>query len=427
MTKAATNAQAKQGAAVPTGKLRVWIAVFCFAAYMTAFLDRINVSVLIADPVFTNTLGIASDKSKQGLLMSAFLFAYGVSCFLVGPVMQCFGAKKSLAAGLLCWVLLTGVMGAASSIAFVLLCRALLGLGEAVLGPGVSKLVQTWFPVHERAKANGAWYVGLQSAYILGTPLLAWWIAAAGWRGSYYILALFGLVPFVMCLYFVYDHPSQHPRMTREEAAYITPQNSFTAPSAQAAKLDLGFLKRGTFWNLVIIYSIGNAAYWGLVFWIPSYLKLTLGFSWAAMGSLAMLPYICGMLSVMTFMPLMDRFNRRALFTFVGSGIFALLIVVAMRIGSPLGAVAVLSLAFAAGAPGAPALFTMLQNVTGKEQVVTATGLFNGFAYVAASLIPYAIGILYNLTGSLKTCFYFLAALPALTFLLYIPLVRRRL
>ncbi len=427
MSNAAPTVQARQATVAPKGKLRVWIAVFCFVAYFVAFLDRVNVSVLIADPVFTKTFGIATDKSTQGLLMSAFLFTYGVSCFLVGPVIQRFGVKNSMAVGLLSWALLTGVMGLASSIAFVLMCRALLGLGEAVLGPGVSKLCQTWFPVQERAKANGAWYIGLQVAYILATPLVAWWISAVGWRGSFYILALLGVAPFVMCVYSIYDNPSKHPRMTKEEAEYIAPQGNVPAPPAKTAKLDLGFLKSSIFWYLVIIYGVTNAGIWGFLSWIPSYLKSTLGFSWAAMGWLAMLPYICGALSVMVFTPLMDRYNRRALFTFLGSVIFAALIGVAMVVRSPLAAIAVLSLAYAAGGPRVPALFTMLQNVTSKEQVATATGFFNGIAYVLASLTPYAIGVLYNLTGSLKAGFYFLALLSVLAFLLCIPLVRQRL
>jgi sugar phosphate permease len=427
MSNGTVAAHTKPVAALPKGRLRVWVVAFCFSAYVIAFLDRVNVSVLIADPLFIRSMGIAADKSRQGLLMSAFLFTYGVSCFVVGPVIQRFGAKKSLAVGLLSWAVLTGAMGAASSLAIVLLCRALLGLGEAVLGPAVSKLVQTWFPFHERAKANGAWYVGTMIAYVIATPLFAWWIATVGWRWSYYMLALLGVLPVLQCLYWVYDHPSKHPRITQEEADYITAHGNLAASSPKAAKLDLGFLKNPTFWYLASIYGLANAGSWGFLAWIPSYLKLTLGFSWAAMGSLAMLPYVGGAIAVMGFTPLMDRYNRRALFTFLGSVVFALLLGAAMRIGSPLTAVVVLSVAYAASGVRVPPLWTMLQNVTTKEQVATATGVFNGVAYVLASLTPYGIGVLYNMTGSLKTGFYFLAVLSIMACLLCIPLVRRRL
>jgi len=423
----ATTAQVTSLPTAPRGKLRVWVAMLCAAAYFVAYLDRVNVSVLIADPVFTKVFGIAKDKAAQGLLMSVFLFAYGVSCFLAGPLIERFGAKKSFVVGLLSWALLMGVMGTLSSLAFILLCRALLGLGEAVLGPGISKLVQTWFPVQERAKANGLWYIGLQVAYIVATPLVAWWIAAIGWRGSYYILALIGLAPLILCIYCVYDHPSKHPRITTEELVYIESKPERKASAANITKTDLRFLKSSTFWYLTIAYGVANAGSWGFIAWIPSYLKSTLGFSWAAMGSLAMLPYLCGTLAVMVSTPLMDKYNRRAVFTFWGSAIFVLLTVLAMRVGSPLGAVAVLSLAYAAHGLRVPALWTILQNVTKKEQVATATGFFNGFAYVLASLTPYGVGLCFNFTGSLKTGFYFLALLSVLGFLVCIPLVRQRM
>ena len=427
MSYTAATVQARQMIVVPKGKLRIWIGVFGCVAYIIAYLDRVNVSVLIADPIFTKTLGIAANKSTQGLLMSVFLFTYGVSCFLGGPAIQRFGVKRTLFIGLLSWALLTGFMGAVSSIAFLLFCRALLGLGESVLSPGISKLVQTWFPVHERAKANGAWYVGLQLGYVLSTPLVAWWVAAVGWRGSYYILALLGIVPIIMCVSFVYDHPSKHPRITSEEVNYIASQENVPVAKAKASGLDWGFLKSATFWYVTIVYSLTNAEIWGFLSWIPSYFKVTLGFSWAAMGLLAMLPYACATLAVMVFMPLMDRYNRRALFVFLSSVIFALFTAFAVGASSRMAAVAVLSLAYAAGGPRTPALFTMVQNITTKEQVGTATGVFVGVAYVIASLTPYAIGVLYNMTGSLKSGFYFLAALAFLACLVCIPLVRKRL
>lgn len=191
--------------------------------------------------------------------------------------------------------------------------------------------------------------------------------------------------------------------------------------------MNLGFLKSATFWWLTIAYGVANAGSWGFIAWIPSYLKSTLGFSWAAMGSLAMLPYICGTLAVMGSTPLMDKYNRRALFTFWGSVIFVLLTGLAMRVASPVAAITVLSLAYAAHGLRIPGLWTILQNVTSKEQVATATGFFNGFAYILASLTPYGIGVIYNLTGSLKTGFYFLAFLSVLGFLVCIPLMRQRL
>ncbi len=137
-------------AAHSIGKKRYWIAGFCFLAYVVAFMDRSNIGVLIADRGFTNALGIANDKSAQGSLMSVFLVSYGVTCFLAGPFVQRFGAKKTLIAGLFCWAVLMAIMGAVPSLRIMLICRGLLGVGESVLGPAVASLVQAWFPKNEK-------------------------------------------------------------------------------------------------------------------------------------------------------------------------------------------------------------------------------------------------------------------------------------
>lgn len=407
------------------GKQRYWIAAFCCLAYFVAFLDRSNIGVLIADRGFTDALGITQDKAAQGSLMSAFLFWYGVSCFFTGPIVQKIGPHKALIFGLFIWAGLTAVMGMVNLLVIFLLCRALLGLGESVLGPSVASLIQAWFPKSERTTANGAWFVALKVAQIVATPILAWWIYLVGWEGSFYILAVIGLVPLVIAMYYVCDHPSQSRRISAQEKDYIVSGGG--ASAVENRKTDYGFLKSANFWYIAFVYAFVNMGTWGFMSWVPSFLKTTLGFSWAAMGSLATLPYLSATLSVVVLSPLMDKFNRRALFTLICCAIFALSLGVAMTTESRMVAVAVLSLSLAFGAPVSPAVFTMVQNITNKNQVAAATGVLNGVGYVFASISPMGMGILADMTGSLRSGFVGLGVASAIAFLLCIPLVRQRL
>ena len=409
----------------PRGRKRYWIVAFCFLAYVVAFLDRSNIGVLIADPGFTNAFGITTDKSTQGSLMSIFLVCYGVSCFLAGPVAQRFGPKKALIAGLVCWAGMTAITGMVSSILILLICRGVLGIGESILCPAVSSLIQSWFPLKERITANGVWYVGIKIAQIIATPLLALWIYQVGWRGSFYILAVIGLLPIFLTFYHVYDHPSKSPRMTKEETEYI--KSGGGAAAVNTSKTDFSFLKTVNFWRITIIYSIAAAVIWGFVSWVPSYLKATLGFSWAQMGALAALPYISATASVLLLSPLMDKFNRRAVFVLICLVICASSLVVAMTTESRMVAVAVLSLALAFSSVVTPAAFAMVQNLTSQNQVATATGALNGVSYVVASIAPYGMGLLYDMTGTLKSGFLGLSVLVVAAFFLCIPLVRQRL
>jgi len=68
----------------PQGNVRYGIWIVMFLAFFVAYLDRTNVTILIANEGYTNALGITGDKGTQGLLMTMFLFFYGLASFLIG-------------------------------------------------------------------------------------------------------------------------------------------------------------------------------------------------------------------------------------------------------------------------------------------------------------------------------------------------------
>jgi sugar phosphate permease len=413
--------------AKPAGRLRNWVMVILFLAYMFAFFDRSNVSVLIADGGFTDALGITTDKSAQGLLLTAFLLFYGITCFFIGPVVERFGTRRVLACGLLSWAILMAVLGSTSLLAVFLVCRALLGIGESVLGPSAGKLIKTWFPVHERAKANGAWFIGLMFSQVAAVPLISWWVTLTGWRGSFYILALIGVIPVIIALMVVYDHPTKHPRITKEEVEYITAGAGGESPDAAKPTVSLKFLKNSNFWLIVTMYCASNAGFWGLTGWLPTYLKATLGFSWAQMGGWGAVPALCGVVAVMGLAPLMDRFNRRAAFVLISFLGFMGALYATTATTSAVVAVAAICFAYAFISISTVAIWTMLQNTVQSNQVASATGVLNGTAYVFAAFVPYIIGVLYNATSSLNAGFFFLIALMAVAVVASYPLCLRRL
>jgi sugar phosphate permease len=410
-----------------TGRLRLWIVFIAFLAYMVAFFDRSNVSILIANPNFTNAFGITANKSTQGLLLTAFLLFYGITCFFAGPIVHRFGARKALGYGLLSWAIFMAVMGSISTVAILLACRALLGIGEAVLGPSVSKLVQTWFPVQERAKVNGTWFIGLLIAQIVAPPLITGLVTSLGWRASFYFLALIGLVPVVVAFLFVYDSPSKHPRISREESEYISGGRVENVADSGKPAGGFGFLKESNFWLVTIIYAIVNAVSWGMMGWMPTYYKATLGFSFARMGLIAALPYLVGAASVILFTPLMDKYNSRAPFTVIGCLGFGVCLFAAMNISHQAPAVAVFCVANAFFMPVIPSLFTILQNTIRPIEIANATGFFNGISYSFASAFPFLMGALYTSTGNLKNGFYLLVCMTVLAIIMGIPLMRHRL
>ena len=411
----------------PRGKVRIWILLVLFLAFMIAYFDRSNVAVLVADKAFTDALGVTADKASMGLFLTSFLLLYGLTSFFAGPVIQRLGARRALGWGMIVWAVLMLIMGSISSFAIFIVCRAMLGIAEAVTGPVSSKLIQTWFPVQERAKANSVWFVGILLANIVSMPVIAGLVSGFGWRGSFFLLALLGAVPIVACFMLVYESVSTHPRVTKEEADYIAAGRVECLQASVDDRISFRFLKKSTFWLTVIVNSMLMGCTWGIIAWLPTYLKATLGFSWAAMGGLAGLPWAIAAIAVVGLSPMMDKLNTRATFAAACTvGLTAMLYLTTV-VTSSVAALATISLALSFISVATVSLYVVLQNIIEPNEVATATGFFTAIAYSFSSIFPYLMGAIYNTTGTLTGGFYLLVSLGIVSIAASIPLWKRGL
>ncbi len=417
----------KKQIAKPEGKVRYWMLLVLFLAFMVAYFDRANVAVLVADKAFTDALGVTGDKASMGLFLTSFLLLYGLTSFFAGPIIQRFGTKKVLGWAMIIWAILMLVMGSVSSFILFIVCRAILGIAEAVTGPVSSKIIQTWFPVQERAKANSVWYIGILVAQVTAMPLIAGFVSAFGWRGSFYGLIILGLLPIIACFVLVYDEVSRHPRVTKEEADYIAAGRVENTDATASKGVSFQFLKMSNFWFVIIVNAMVMGCTWGIIAWLPTYLKATLGFSWAAMGGLAALPYAAGAVSVIVLSPVMDRMNSRALFTAICAIGLTVSLYLATVVTSSAAAVILICLAMCCISVGTVSVYVILQNICKANEIATATGFLTAFGYTFASLFPYLMGALYNKTGAFTTAFYLLVSLGVIAVLASIPLWKRRL
>lgn len=69
-----------------------------------------------------------------------------------------------------------------------------------------------------------AFFQGTNFGTIISLPLSGWLCSLdlwGGWPLSFYLFGLLGIIWFGFWLFFVYDTPSSHPRICRQEQAYI--------------------------------------------------------------------------------------------------------------------------------------------------------------------------------------------------------------
>src|SRR3954451_10633810 len=137
-----------------TSRLRYiqWIAVaFLTVAGIINYLDRSALS--IANTAIREEMGLT--PTEMGLLLSAFLLAYAFSQLPVGAMLDRFGARIMLSAGMFFWSLAQVVCGLVNNLSQFLVARAVLGVGEAPQYPAAAKVVSEWFNVRERGTPTG--------------------------------------------------------------------------------------------------------------------------------------------------------------------------------------------------------------------------------------------------------------------------------
>src|SRR4051812_43266505 len=150
----AAAAPVRAAAEAPASRRRWIIAFILFLAVLSAFFDRISVAVLFTNKEFQDALGTGFNPTLLGLLMTAFVFAYGCSGVLLSFVGDVFGLRRSLAIGTAFWGVFMTLMAGAGSFASMLTMRVLLGVAEGPQFSITNSLIKRWFPQREQARAN---------------------------------------------------------------------------------------------------------------------------------------------------------------------------------------------------------------------------------------------------------------------------------
>ena len=171
-----------------------------------AYFDRINVSILGANAQFLNDMGIADSPTKIGMLMSAFLAAYGVANIVLSPLGDILGPRKSM---IICFVVMACSMligGLAPTFGVMICARVILGVGEGYYYPLQGQFTKIWFPKQERGRATSVWVVGQSLAPAVAMPFFTFIIGSLGWHFSFFMCIAFGLIPMYMLFFHVADH-----------------------------------------------------------------------------------------------------------------------------------------------------------------------------------------------------------------------------
>src|SRR5271154_80232 len=206
----------------PTTHVR-WLLIFwLFVLSAVSFLDRVNISV--AGSLMASAYGFSN--IQLGWVFSSFLVSYALFQTVGGRLADRLGSRRVLAIGVFWWGIFTALTAAlplrvAGALVLLMAIRFLLGVGEAVLYPASSQFVARWIPSRERGIANGWIFAGVGVGAGLSPPLISYIMLHYGWRSSFWVCALIGVVVGVVWYVIARDEPAEHPLVSSTELALI--------------------------------------------------------------------------------------------------------------------------------------------------------------------------------------------------------------
>jgi MFS transporter, ACS family, glucarate transporter len=284
-------------------KKRRVVLGFLVSLSAITFLDRLAIAV--AGPRMQSELNIAPEQ--WGWVLGAFALAYGIFEVPAGAAGDRFGHRRALTRIVLWWSVFTGVTAAATSLRPLIATQFFFGAGEAGAYPNASGVIGRWFPLSERARAQGAVWAASRAGGALSPLLVVPLLQAVGWRTMFCLLACLGLVWAGLWRAWFHDRPAEQPGITPAELTEIGPP----ALTSRTDGMWLELLRSRQVWLLVAMYWCYVWGSWFYFSWFPTYLMRGPGFTETQMGIVSALPFVLGCIGNLTGGWLSDRLADR--------------------------------------------------------------------------------------------------------------------
>lgn len=405
----------RESAVARSDSYRWVIVTVLLLAVTTAFFDRINIAVLFANPDFKSAIGVGNNPPLLGLLMTAFVFAYGVSAVFLSIVSDLVGPKRTLASIAIVLAVVMAAMGGSASYAAMFTGRILLGIAEGPQFGTANVAVKQWFRPGERGLASALWSVGAPLGSMIGFPLVIFLVAAYGWRSSFYILAALNGLLVLPAVWFLFRDQFSSARDAKGAGGDVV-------PLGQAIAI---LLSSGPFW-LLAVYDCGAMIYlWGFNSWLPAYLQEARHFDVRHSGMFSSLPFLFMIIGSFAGGALGDKYCCKAWICLVGLSSAGLLIAAAACVENA--TLAALLLALSAGGWGTtvPTLFAMSSEIIPPRVTSMGFGIYAGLANIVGALSPFAMGLAIGRNGNYTAALLLITLSCVVLSLAIVPLVRR--
>jgi len=145
-----------------------------------------NVTLNVALPELSKEL--EADNTDLQWMVDAYALIFGGTLLVMGAIGDRFGRKPALQLGLIIVAITSGATAMyASTSEHVILARAVMGLGAALVMPATLSVVVVVFPSEERGKAVGIWAAMAGAGAPIGLIVGGWSVENYGWEMVFWI------------------------------------------------------------------------------------------------------------------------------------------------------------------------------------------------------------------------------------------------
>ena len=359
------------------------------------YLDRICLAQIITSDSFQQHIKL--EGWQIDWVKGAFFWAYALAQVPAGWLSDRFGARALICLYIATWSVFTALTSFSLGFTTLLLARLGCGLAEAGYYPASSGLLTRWAHIEGRGFASSLISWGGRVGGAVAPGLTAFVILRSGdWRWAGWLYGVIGIVVAV-CYWRVFrEHPRLHPRCNDAEIALLAEGRGEFLPVKDPPRRFplLTACRSKNLWMANGVQFFTNIGWAFLILSLPDYLKKVMHLDDGMTGLITTGALTIGIAALPLGGMLTDQISRKhgkrlgrmlpmSVTKFIAAGLY----LVALWMDTPWTILLAFGMVAFFGDFGLPAMWTTMQDISGKYQA-QLFGWGNMWGNFGAAIMP---------------------------------------